>query len=55
MASVPFKAIAGLEVEGDLKLATLPTGTPASAGMILSLSSTGITHYRTFSEMKHLL
>jgi hypothetical protein len=52
MSSVPFKAIAGLEVEGDLKLATLPTGTPASAGMILSLSSTGITHYRTFSEMK---
>ena len=39
MASVPFKAKAGLEVEGDLKLATLSTGTPATSGKILSLSS----------------
>ncbi len=52
MATVPFKAKGGLEVEGDLKLATLPSGTPAPSGMILSLDSTGITHYRTFSEMK---
>jgi hypothetical protein len=52
MAAVAFKAKAGLEVEGDLKLATLSTGTPATSGKILSLSSTGTTHYRTFSEIK---
>ena len=52
MASVPFKAKAGLEVDGDFKLVNLPTGTPAGSGKILSLSSTDLTHYRTFTEMK---
>ena len=52
MSSVPFKAIGGLEVEGDLKLANLPTGAPAGGGRILSLSGGGIAHYRTHAEMK---
>ena len=52
MASVPFKAIGGLEIEGDLKLANLPTGTPAGGGRILSLSPGGIAHYRTHAQMK---
>ena len=52
MSSVPFKAIGGLEVEGDLKLANLPTGAPAGGGRILSLSTGGIAHYRTHAEMK---
>ena len=52
MASVPFKAVGGIEVEGDLKLANLPTGSPASGGRILSLSPNGIAHYRTHAQMK---
>lgn len=52
MASVPFKAVGGIEVEGDLKLANLPTGSPASGGRILSLSPNGVAHYRTHAQMK---
>ena len=52
MASVPFKAAGGIEIEGDLKLANLPTGSPATGGRILSLSPNGIAYYRTHAQMK---
>ena len=52
MASVPFKVIDGIEVEGDFKLANLPSGSPATGGRILSLSPNGVAHYRTHAQMK---
>jgi hypothetical protein len=52
MSTVPFKATGGIEVEGDFKLANLPSGSPASGGRILSLSPGGVAHYRTHAQMK---
>ena len=56
MSTVPFKASAGIEVEGALKLASIsgavPAGdTPASGGRMLSISSSGVAHYRTHAQM----
>ena len=52
MSTVPFKAAGGIEVEGDFKLANISGGSPATGGRILSLSPSGVAHYRTHAQMK---